>query len=121
MPKNDSWYFDSSIYEGGQMIRVPIPLTEEMPLIVKAGSAIPMDDENTVFTVYPIENGTFVSDFFTDDGLTYGYINNDCVKLGFTVICDEDTVAVTYKNTGNSPFSPTIRLCLQDSRKLIVT
>lgn len=121
LPKNDSWYFDSRIYEGGQIIRVPIPLTEEMPLIVKAGSIIPTDDENTVFTVYPIENGTFVSDFFTDDGLTYGYINNDCVKLVFTVICDEDTVAVTYKNTGNSPFSPTIRLCLQDSRKLIVT
>lgn len=120
LPKKDSWYFNGRIYSGGQWVKVSIPLTEEMPYFIKAGSIIPTDEDKTVFTVYPVENGTFESTFFTDDGLTFNYKNNECVKLKFTVICNENSITVEYKNTGNQPFTPEIRLCKGDKRKVTI-
>lgn len=121
LPKKDNWYFNGKVYNGGQSVKFTVPLTEEMPYFVKEGSIIPTDEGETVFTVYPIENGTFESTFFTDDGLTFNYKHNDCVKLNFTVNCDENSVNVEYKNTGNISFSPEIRLCNGDGRKLAVS
>lgn len=118
LPKDDSWYLNNKIYQGGQRVRVAIPLTEEMPCFVKAGSIIPTDVGETVFTVYPVESGSFKSTFFTDDGLTFNYKNNDCIKLDFSVYCDENSVNIEYKNTGKMPFTPEIRLCGGDSRQL---
>lgn len=120
LPKDDDWYLGGRLYSGGQKIKVRISLTDEMPLIVKAGSVIGEDEGETVFTVYPVKNGSFKSSFFTDDGLTFKYLDNDCVKINFSVSCDENSVNVSYKNTGNIRFEPKIRLVDGDKRTLTV-
>lgn len=120
LPKRDNWYFNGNAYTGGQRVKITVSLTEEMPYFAKAGSVIPMGDIETVFTVYPIDKGVFQSTFFTDDGLTFKYKDNECARLEFSISCDENSVTVEYKNTGNMPFTPVIRLCKGDGRRLIV-
>lgn len=120
LPANDDWYFDGKLFKGGQKVNVAVKLNGEMPCFVKAGSVIPIDDGKIVFTVYPVEKGTFESSFFDDDGVTFGYQHNDCVKLCFTVYCDENSVTVEYINQGKTKLSPELRLCGGDGRKLTI-
>ena len=77
-------------------------------------------DENLVFTVYPLKSGSFESEFFSDDGVSFDYMDNKCVHLKFKVTCEQDTVFVEYENTGEEKFEPVIRLCSADNRKLII-
>lgn len=127
LPKAESWYLNGRLFSGGQNVELEISPTDEMPYFVKSGCVLPTDEapcgnapSHTVFTVYPLESGDFESSFFTDDGLTFEYKNNECAKLNFTVKCDEKTVAVEYENGGKMPFVPEIRLCDGDSRQLTV-
>ncbi len=126
LPENDKWYLGNTLYRGGQKIKVSIPAESEMPYFVKAGSVIPLSEtpygfrseEDIIFTVYPVEEGSFESEFFTDDGESFAYQKNECVKLRFIVTCDKDTVKVTYVNEGNMNFDVKIRLCEGDTREL---
>ncbi len=126
LPEKDSWYLGDRLYRGGQRVRVTIPAEDEMPFFVKAGSVIPYNEaaygfgseEATVFTVYPVEEGNFESEFFTDDGESFAYRKNECVKLKFTVTCDRDRVRVNWINEGKMPFEVKIRLCEGDTRSL---
>lgn len=120
LPKGENWYLDGKVYAGGQSISLTVLPNEKMPYFVRCGSMIPTDEGETVFTVYPLKNGEFESEFFTDDGETFAYQDNNCVHLHFTVQCTENTVTVSYKNTGEMPFAPCIRLCEGDSRTLTV-
>lgn len=128
LPSGDNWYLDDRLYDGGQCVELNIPAESQMPFFVRAGSVIPTDEaqygfntpEKTVFTVYPVKNGSFESDFFTDDGVSFEYKNNNCVKLQFSVECNESDIVVRWKNNGNMSITPEIRLCTADNRKLIV-
>ena len=128
LPKKDSWYMGDRLYKGGKSLTVKIPADSEVPFFVRAGSVIATDEapygfdkeERTVFTVYPLAEGAFESKFFTDDGKTYNYLDGDCVKLTFSVRCEKDRVVVSYRNDGNMSFSPEIKLCCADSRKLVI-
>ncbi len=128
LPNGDNWYLDGKLYKGGQKVTLSIPATSKMPYFVRSGSVLPTDendygfgkDEKLVFTIYPIESGTFESEFFTDDGVSYEYKNNNCVKLKFTVKCDSENVTVQYSNYGNMDIKPNIRLSSQDKRNLII-
>lgn len=120
LPKKDNWYYNGRLYKGGQRVEVKISLTEEMPLFVKSGSVIPVDGDKTVFIVYPVESGEFEGEFFDDDGLTFNYKNNDCVKIHFSVFCKDDSVTVEYENNGEMPFTPEIKMCDGDARPLEV-
>lgn len=95
LPKGADWYLNDKIYSGGQEVKLQITPTDKMPYFVKSASVIPTDesgygfkneDENLVFTVYPIADGDFESDFFSDDGISYEYKKNNCVHLKFTAI-----------------------------------
>ena len=119
LPKKDRWYLGGRLFKGGTSVNVRIAAGDEMPFFVRAGSVVCMGSE-TEFTVYPLEKGEFKSGFFTDDGVSFNYRNNCCVKLEFTVECGENTVNVVYKNTGDMPFAPHIRLCSADKRRLSV-
>lgn len=129
LPEKDNWYLGQKLYKGGQTVKLNIPAESEMPYFVKSGSIIPTNEapygfgkeEETVFTVYPLEKGTFESEFFTDDGISFGYRNDDCVKLHFTVECTEEEVIVHYKNFGNKEMKINLRLCDEKSRKLVIT
>ncbi len=128
LPKADDWYFDGKILKGGQVIEYKVPVNKQVPYCVRAGSVIATDEadykfkaeEKTVFTVYPLSKGTFHSEFFTDDGLTFEYKNNNCVKATFNVECTENEVIVAFENKGSMEFAPDIRLCDADKRKLII-
>lgn len=128
LPKKDNWYLDDKLYRGGETVKVKIPYDAPVPYFVKSGSVIPYDkgeygfnsNENLVFTVYPIEKGEFCSSFFTDDGLTFKYEDNDCVNLKFKVLCDNDCVTVQYENLGAQKIVPKIELCRADNRKLVI-
>ena len=58
--------------------------------------------------------------FFTDDGESFRYLENDCVKLHFSVHCDAGEVLVNWFNEGDMPFEPQLRLCAADERQLRV-
>ncbi len=128
LPEKDSWYLAEELYEGGQRVKVSIPAEGEMPCFVKSGSVIPTNEapygfqskENVIFTVYPIREGKFESEFFTDDGVSFGYRKGDCVKLRFTVKCEKDYVKVSYINEGNMDFNVNVRLCEGDRRELVL-
>ena len=124
LPKGDDWYLFGKLYSGGQTVELNLPPDAPMPYFVRAGSVLPTDEapyhfgmkEQLVFTVYPLREGTFESDFFDDDGESYGYLENRCVRLHFTVDCTKDSVTVQYQNTGEIPINPTVRLWNGDNR-----
>lgn len=127
LPSGTAWYLGDRLYNGGQSVELTITPYDEMPCFIRSGSVIATDDapygfgckEKLVFTVYPVENGAFESTFFTDDSVSFGYLNNDCVRLKFSVVCDENSVTVNIRNDGNMAIEPDVRLCSADSRKLI--
>ncbi len=129
LPKENDWYLGDKLYKGGEFVTLQIHPTDKMPYFVKAGCVLPTDEgeygfkseEKIVFTVYPIENGTFTSDFFADDGESYEYLNNNCIRLRFTVTCDKNEIKVKYENMGNEKIKPEIRLVKNENRKIIIT
>ncbi len=128
LPRSSDWYLGEKCFAGGSTVQLTIPATAYMPYFVRSGCVLPTDEapygfdtsEELVFTVYPLKNGSFASTFFTDDGESFAYQNNDCVHLHFTVCCTGDSVCVEYQNSGNIALMPQIRLCAGDKRKLFV-
>lgn len=128
LPEGADWYLGGELHKGGETVRLTIAPEDEMPYFVRAGCVLPTDEaaygfdsgEELVFTVYPTESGEFESDFFSDDGIGFGYRENDCVKLKFTVNCGENAVKVRYENLGKQKIEPKIRLCPADGRELTV-
>lgn len=128
LPCGDDWYLDGEVYGGGESVKLKILPEDKMPYFIRRGCVMPTDEgeygfqseENLVFTVYPVESGNFKSEFFSDDGESFAYLENDCVKLIFTVECDSDSVVVSYNNSGNMNINPQIHLCYGDNRKLII-
>ena len=120
LPRSESWYLDGKLYAGGQRVNVHITPSQQVPVFIRAGSVIATQQEDTVLTVYPLESGHFESSFFSDDGESYAYLENKCVKLHFAVECTADTIVLTYRNEGTTPFTPDIRLCEGESRKLLI-
>lgn len=126
LPKGDDWYLGDKLYAGGQTVNLEIKPTDEMPCFIRSGSVIPTDDasygfdseENLVFTVYPIQEGVFESEFFTDDGVSFDYLKNECVHIKFKVSCDENSICAEYENTGEIMMKPNICLCTGDKREL---
>lgn len=129
LPQGTDWYLGGKRYTGGQVVTVSLPPNAPMPYFVRSGCVLTtaespcgfQDNGEIVFTVYPLQSGTFESEFFMDDGESFAYLQNDCVKLKFTVTCTENAVQVAYENTGNTAFSPRLRLCAGDNRKFTVT
>ena len=128
LPAADDWYLDGRLYDGGQTVDVTLPAEGAMKYFVRAGSVVPTDEapygfrsgEELVLTVYPKKNGTFESNLFFDDGLTYDYRDNLCTRLHITVECTESKVIATIVNNGERDTEYTIRLCNGDNRTLIV-
>ncbi len=128
LPKEYNWYLKDKIYTGGETVSLKIRPTDEMPYFIKCGSVIPIDeaeygfhkDTNIVFNVYPLETGTFESFYFDDDGVSFDYKENKCIKINFTVACSKDTVKVLYENIGENKMVPNIKLVKSDRRKLVI-
>lgn len=128
LPRENDWYLGDKLYKGGQTIDLTIKAEGKACYLVKAGSVLPTDEaeygfnkpEELVFTVYPVEQGSFTSDFFADDGESFEYLNNNCSKLHFDVECTADEVIVSVNNSGDMELVPNIKLCDGDNRQLVV-
>ena len=121
LPAGEGWYLGDKLYEGGKSVTVPLPAqARQVPFFVRAGSVIASDEGGLRLTVYPRAKGSFESSFFWDDGESFRYLENDCVRLKMRVQCGEKTVRLSYRNEGNMPFSPVFCLCAGDKRALLV-
>lgn len=134
LPRSDDWYLNNGkFYRGGETVALNILPTDVVPYFVKAGTVLPLNvaeygfraKEKLQFTVYPVQNGSFESHYFNDDGkspLCSDGVNNkgNCTYINFKVTCTENTVEVLAKNLGNVEAEYSIELIKTDKRKLIV-
>lgn len=131
LPKGDDWYLNETgkLYCGASTVKVDLPSDKPVPYFIRSGSVFPVDEgecsyksaEKVVFTVYPVKNGKFTARYFNDDGESFEYLKNNCVKLEFDVNCDNENVNVVVNNKGNVKFTPEIKLVSTDLRKLNVS
>jgi len=70
------------------------------------------------FTIYAQDSGTFSRDYFFDDGESFAYLKNDCVRIAFAVECLPDCVRVRFVNRGNHRMTPEVRLVDRLHRRL---
>ena len=126
LPEADDWYLGNELYSGGQTVQLNILPTDEMPYFIRSGSVVPFDegeciygaDEDVCLTVFPKKAGSFEAEYFNDDGMSFAYLNGNCVKLKITVQCTEDEVIIEYSNEGKICHQPKFRLCEADGRML---
>ncbi len=117
---------DGRLYRGGETVTLSIPAAGPAAYFVRAGCVLPTDEApygfrkapELVLTVCPVKEGSFTAEFFDDDGESFGYLENCCVRLQITVRCTKTHVTVRYKNTGEQPFAPVFRLMRGDARAL---
>lgn len=135
LPKYQGGWYDfhtNEWYEGGQTVTVPAPL-EYNPLLIKAGSIIPINDADVSFEtkakdergflLFPHkQSGAASYDLFEDDGISANYQQNHAI-VSVKMNVNEEVVQVTYKIEGEYklPYE-TIRFYLpeNDLRKLSI-
>lgn len=128
LPRKDSWYLNGELYEGGQTVELTIPVNSGVPYFIRAGSVVATDEgesgfnksEKLTLTVYPLKSGSFTSEFFTDDGESFDYLEGKCTHLEINAQCNDDEVLLSITNKGKIAFDGEIKLCEADSRKLII-
>lgn len=119
LPKYESGWYDFNSgqwYEGGQEVIIPAPLNQ-IPLLIKAGSIIPINsaevtfktknrDERT-FLLYPQKTtGTAQYTLFEDDGLTSYYEeNHTLIKVEMNATEAEIQLEVQLEGNFKLPYS----------------
>lgn len=95
LPWQDGWYdYETKAYsEGGQEFQAAAPV-EKMPLYIKAGSILPVDNKETQdlyheqspaeaeLEIYAGKDGSFL--YYLDSGNGYGYLGNDFAAIRLT-------------------------------------
>ena len=136
LPENGAGWYDyytGQWYSGGQTIVVDAPL-ERLPLLVRAGAALPHSarithvdakaDTMRELKVYPLQ-GTGVShgSLFEDDGETWGYQQGNALWLNWEIHCTADEIHVNFTRKGD--YQPawkemTLTLPAGEKRRLVV-
>lgn len=136
LPENGAGWYDyytGQWYSGGQSIVVDAPL-ERLPLLVRAGAALPHSarithvdakaDTVRELKVYPLL-GTGVShgSLFEDDGETWGYQQGNALWLNWEIHCTADEIHVNFTRKGD--YQPawkemTLTLPAGEKRRLVV-
>lgn len=118
LPSDNDWYkFGSGEkYRGGSTVTVDAPL-DEMPVFVKAGSVLPLNERDVESSkeksplevlVYPGADGSFT--YYDDDGETDRYKNCE-----FTIIEFEyNDKAGKLGISGNRPYTGSVRLTVKN-------
>ncbi|QIR40909.1 glycoside hydrolase family 31 protein [Tolypothrix sp. PCC 7910] len=97
-----NWYsfWDDSCFVGGQEVNVPAPL-ETIPLLVKAGSILPMvENKQLILHLYPPEQGETFTQLYSDAGDGYGASRID----KFQMVRSGNGLEVTWEETGDYSF-----------------
>ena len=93
LPAGQKWFTPdgSRVYEGGQTVTVPAPLSR-IPVFVRAGSILPLSpdrqyadektDEAEKLIVYPGGDGRFA--WYDDDGISYAYEHGEYQRIPMT-------------------------------------
>jgi len=94
-------YWDGTQYEGKKYYNIVSPL-EKLPIFVKAGAIIPMQDEvkydnkkafgNITFEIFPGESSTY--SLFEDDGISVGYMKGDFCETPVTLEDNGETIQI---------------------------
>ncbi|RBW68701.1 TIM-barrel domain-containing protein [Bacillus taeanensis] len=113
LPKHEAGWYDfhtSEWYEGGQTVTIPAPL-EYNPLLIKAGSMIPINDADSSFEskekdergflLFPHKkkSGSTSYDLFEDDGISANYQENHTI-VSVQMNADSEAIHVTYRIEG---------------------
>lgn len=112
LPKYEGGWYDyhtSQWYEGGQTVSIPAPL-EYNPLLIKAGSIIPVNDADSSFAtkekdergflLFPHkESGSTSYDLYEDDGISANYQENHTI-VSVQMDADSESINVRYKIEG---------------------
>jgi alpha-glucosidase len=96
------WYnfWNDSLIEGANQIEMAAPL-EKIPLLVKAGSILPMEvEEKLILHLYPPEEGNCQGQVYTDAGDGYGNWRVD----EFHLSRDDKSLELTWQQQGEYPF-----------------
>ncbi|WP_414621298.1 TIM-barrel domain-containing protein [Calothrix sp. CCY 0018] len=102
LPKG-RWYdfWNDTSLAGGQEVKIDAPL-ETIPLLVKAGSILPLEAENKlILHLYPPQETTSESEIYSDAGDGYGDWRLDKFYLQW----DEKNLKLTRQQQGNYPFA----------------
>lgn len=135
LPINEGgWYnfHTAEWHEGGQLITVPAPM-DYNPLLIKAGSIIPINDTDPTFLskgdaargflLYPHrENGSSSYRLFEDDGVSANYQQNHAmVHVSMESSAEKVEVKIEVKGAYKLPYNK-IRFYLNgdDSRTILV-
>lgn len=135
LPINEGgWYnfHTTEWHEGGQLITVPAPM-DYNPLLIKAGSIIPINDTDPTFLskgdaargflLYPHrENGSSSYRLFEDDGVSANYQQNHAmVHVSMESSAEKVEVKIEVKGAYKLPYNK-IRFYLNgdDSRTILV-
>lgn len=135
LPQYEGGWYDFHTFEwyvGGQTVSIPAPL-EYNPLLIKAGSIIPINDtyssfankekDERGFLLFPHkESGSTSYDLYEDDGISANYQENHTL-VSVQMNADSEKINVNYKIEGEYklPYE-TIRFYLpkNDHRNLYV-
>ncbi|RAZ81178.1 TIM-barrel domain-containing protein [Planococcus halotolerans] len=135
LPSNEGgWYnfHTSEWHEGGKTVTVPAPL-EYNPLLIKAGSIIPINDIDPSFLtkneagrgflLYPhTGNGNSSYQLFEDDGVSSNYReNHTMVNVSMESTAEKVEIKLDVQGTYSLPYKK-ISFCLtgDNSRKIVI-
>jgi alpha-glucosidase len=114
LPQGANWYdyWTGDYYHGGQMITLPAPW-DRPPLLVREGSALPLDlaerhfghsEEERGFALFPHQQaGVFEDEFFEDDGASQGYREQHYGQWKIRVTSAHAQIMLSITRTGNCP------------------
>lgn len=114
LPDNQvGWYcfYSGQWFDGGQDIVLPAPL-ERLPLLVKAGSVLPlsshtgstqlMTEEERELYIFPLQqDGTTSGEVFEDDGETFAYREGKALWLNWTLTCSTERLDLNIETKGS--------------------
>ncbi|WP_435952895.1 TIM-barrel domain-containing protein [Dryocola sp. BD626] len=136
LPENgEGWYdyYTGQWFSGGQNVVLDAPL-ERLPLLVRAGAALPHSarithvdakaDDVRELKIFPLR-GTGVShgSLFEDDGESWGYKEGNALWLDWEIACSAEEISVTFSRKGH--YQPawkelTLTLPAGETRRLVV-
>jgi alpha-glucosidase len=136
LPENgEGWYdyYTGQWYSGGQCIVMDAPL-EHLPLLVRAGAALPHSarithvdagaDNIRELKIYPLKGcGTSQGSLFEDDGESWGYKEGNALWLDWEIRCGVEEIHVTFNRKGDYlPAWKQLKLTLPsgETRRLVV-
>jgi alpha-glucosidase len=119
LPTGTGWYdfFTGSYYEGGQVVTLDVPL-ERIPLLVRAGSFIPMgklmryigeqaDDLREIYVFPDPAEGTGHFTLIEDDGISLNYQQGEITRIHLNMqsTATDIDIQVTMDGSYTPPYS----------------